>query len=937
LAPRSANLAACERQFAAHPDAPESARCFWLDKCTNEEAARRVRKLLVLHPESAGLQLAAAVLEPAPRERSERRIRSAADKFSSIDRAGEALARYILVDILLDQHRLDEAGREVERETTAARQADARRRARYLALAQVSRANLLFRSGDLEKASLLLDEVPAGPLREEKWLRTANTVHTETGQTDRSWDECLQLAQPTFSWYARAAGLYCQARVIIERTAELPNEPNRKLLSELARKAIGEAEAGCNWGTAVRSHWLLAMVSQRGEAARAELVRCLESAHGAPERSICLGALARYQATMGKAPARELAEQAAGLSFAGAISRAQGAGDRMRVSYATRSFDDFTGDAQRALSEIESLRDRQSASDIQMGLFSGWSDDYYYFAGRLLQKARDGRCPLCLDRAFAVVERLRARGLEEKLVATRAAISATRRDEARLAELREAIERVARRRQDGALPRGERQNAENDLAAFTAEEQRLRQRAGSSGSSRAAGSSGSAGASSSAGPLGSAGSDGDAGPARTPDPFVTLARVQKLLAADEALLSFQIAPWQDWTGDFGGGSWLIAVTKTGRRSYALREMGRGDLRGAVADLVEHRFRPENWQVAELYRQLLGPALAELPAGVERLTIVPDDHLHRLPFAALRATPDSRPLAWRYQLSIVPSATLWANWHSARRQVPAERPALVLADPPPPTAAVQRAFRAGGIVLPAEPLPAARREADALARFLGWGCERHVGSEASAAVLLRPPTEVARFALVHFAAHSIVDDRDPRRSGIWLSPSPGRDGLLRAAEIARLNFNDRLVVLSTCSSNGGPFLRGEGVLSLAHAFFQARARTVVASLWPQVDTDAEALLTGFYRHLGRGASVAAALRQAQLDRLRQEPRLPPAAWAGMVVLGDGDLVPFPGGRHPGPPPSLIAAGLAAAAAILALVAALVAVVRRNSIARRRRPV
>ena len=285
-------------------------------------------------------------------------------------------------------------------------------------------------------------------------------------------------------------------------------------------------------------------------------------------------------------------------------------------------------------------------------------------------------------------------------------------------------------------------------------------------------------------------------------------------------------------------------------------------------------------------------------------------------AALRRKPGEPPIAGRYQISIVPSVTLWANWRAARRPMPAERPALVLADPPPPTPAVQKSFQAGGIYLPAERLPGARREADALFRFLGWRCERRVGSEASKAALLDSHEVLRRFALVHFAAHSIVDDRDPRRSGIWLSPSTGHDGLLRPAAIAKLDFEDRLIVLATCSGNGGRILRGEGVMSLAHAFFQARARTVVASLWPQGDTDAEALVTGFYRHLASGTSVAAALRLAQLDLLRQDPRLPPVAWAGMVVLGDGDLVPFPGGRHPWRP------WFAAAALILAILALVV---------------
>ena len=42
----------------------------------------------------------------------------------------------------------------------------------------------------------------------------------------------------------------------------------------------------------------------------------------------------------------------------------------------------------------------------------------------------------------------------------------------------------------------------------------------------------------------------------------------------------------------------------------------------------------------LYRDLLASAVAALPDGVDRLVIVPDDVLQRLPFAALRATPDA---------------------------------------------------------------------------------------------------------------------------------------------------------------------------------------------------------------------------------------------------------------------------------------------------------
>ena len=54
-----------------------------------------------------------------------------------------------------------------------------------------------------------------------------------------------------------------------------------------------------------------------------------------------------------------------------------------------------------------------------------------------------------------------------------------------------------------------------------------------------------------------------------------------------------------------------------------------------------------------------------------------------------------------------------------------------------------------------------------------------------------------------------------------------------------------------------------------------------------------LFDAFYRHLGQGESIGQALRAAQDERIRAGA--PPAAWAGLVVLGDGDFVPLPGGK------------------------------------------
>ncbi len=902
--PRAALATGCEQRFRAHPDDPEAAHCFWNEakqKGKRDEVSRQVRELLVTFPRNLGLELYAAALEPPLPDRGEAVMRSVAAGFSHRSAVGEILARDRLVNLLISEDRFEEAGREVQREIAAAGPLTEPTRSSYLAVATITRAWLAYHGGDYQHASLLLDEVAQGPLRDERWLVVAKTVHLETGQTERSLNECVQLSRPLYSHHSRASGLYGQARALAERAAELPADADTSLIERTLRAAITEAEAGGNAQVAALAHYLLARLAKEGAQAQAELRRCLEVAGAESERQLCRGGLARNQALAGKAPAGAANGEDGGVEAMDAVTRAQVLGAEMRVSWKTRSLDDFIRDARHALAEIERLRAEQTDPEVQAGLFSTWSDDYYWFSGRLLEAGLAGRCAPCVDLAFEVIERLRARTLHDIVVAAAAGAVAATPDAVRLAALRQAIERVSQRRQDGALPASERQNAASDLAAFRAEEDELHRRAAALHTAPGAGST-------------AAASPGARG--LRPDAFIPLAEVQRLLEPDEALLSFQVAPWRDWTGDFGGGSWLVVATRSGRRCYRLGEMGREALRTEVADFVERRARSQTWLAAELYRQLLGPALAELAPDVKRLIIIPDDHLHRLAIAALRTKPGEPPIVGRYQVSIVPSATLWANWRAARRPVPAARPALVLADPPPPTPAVQKRFQAGGIFLPAEGLPGARREADEVVRFLGRRCERRVGGEASVAELLDPRQALRHFALVHFAAHSIVDDRDPRRSGIWLSPSTSHDGLLRAAEIVKLAFDDRLVVLATCSGNGGRILRGEGVMSLAHAFFQARARTVVASLWPQADTDAEALVTSFYRHLASGTSVAAALRLAQLDLLHQDPRLPPVAWAGMVVLGDGDLVPFPGGRQPWRPWLVAAALIMVVLAVLA---------------------
>jgi CHAT domain-containing protein len=127
-----------------------------------------------------------------------------------------------------------------------------------------------------------------------------------------------------------------------------------------------------------------------------------------------------------------------------------------------------------------------------------------------------------------------------------------------------------------------------------------------------------------------------------------------------------------------------------------------------------------------------------------------------------------------------------------------------------------------------------------------------------------------------------------------------------------------VVLSACRSASGAAVEGSGVFGLARGFFRAGARAVVGGLWPMRDDEAASMMEAFARRLSEGKSVAGALASARMEKMAAGA--PAAAWAGFVVLGDGSLVPFPGGlegRSPAAAALVLLTALLAAAALLLL--------------------
>jgi CHAT domain-containing protein/tetratricopeptide (TPR) repeat protein len=410
--------------------------------------------------------------------------------------------------------------------------------------------------------------------------------------------------------------------------------------------------------------------------------------------------------------------------------------------------------------------------------------------------------------------------------------------------------------------------------------------------------------------------------ARQPPEPVGLRELQQELLDDRtALLSYFLGERESYL-------WVVSRSRisvhylpsrgrieSGARGIHALLAGRGRKAGESERARYQRLRRldvEYWKAAsELSELLLAPAVREL--DVDRLVIVADGALNRIPFSALPRPGSgleegSIPMVTRYEMVRLPSATIWKALAARRRPPGAGAKKLaVLADPvlesQDPRLASRPTPSAGSV----DPSPAmrnvppeiaklprllsARNEAKRILelvpeeeRFEALGFEANVGMARSGAL--------AEYEVVHFATHGLLNSEHPELSGIVLSlfDREGRaeNGYLRLHDIYDLELPVRLVVLSACSTGLGAEIRGEGIIGLVGGFLSSGTEGVIASYW-DVDDDATAeLMTRFYRHLFLdGLSPSKSLQMAQTSMWRERRWLSPDLWGAFEFQGLGE--------------------------------------------------
>jgi CHAT domain-containing protein len=290
------------------------------------------------------------------------------------------------------------------------------------------------------------------------------------------------------------------------------------------------------------------------------------------------------------------------------------------------------------------------------------------------------------------------------------------------------------------------------------------------------------------------------------------------------------------------------------------------------------------EAAALERVLLPMPDSELGKG--SLAIIADGPIQMVPFGFL-LRGNTRPI------SMEPSASVLARLRDLEKPDPDGR-ILIVADPAyknPSESAAAISVSYPSLdqrIRSLPPLPMSRQEAGYITKLAPGRTTTLLDFDATLASFER--LAVDRFAVIHIAAHTLLDDRHPDLSGLVLSlvdrQGRRRDGFLPLLDIYKLHLQTDLVVLSSCETFIGKDLRGEGFLGLSRGFLYAGARQVLASLWKVDDRATAAFMQRFYSaYLHDHLSAPAALRRAQSEMALDPAWRSPRYWAGFVLEGD----------------------------------------------------
>ena len=291
----------------------------------------------------------------------------------------------------------------------------------------------------------------------------------------------------------------------------------------------------------------------------------------------------------------------------------------------------------------------------------------------------------------------------------------------------------------------------------------------------------------------------------------------------------------------------------------------------------------------LYAKLIAPIAAELKQNV---IIIPDKILANLPFDALITKASDKTerfqqhqyLLQDYNISYCNSIDLLSKMQKKNSEYNTKNALLAIAPFYDNSSPFLDSLKSIASISrdKLDVLPYSGEEIFKVAKIMGGKTLTGVNASKNDVTKLWN-----NYQILHFATHGKANFEQGEFSYLAFSPTD-QDKRLYVKDIYNFDLNHvEMVVLSACESGIGEQQIGEGSISIARAFAQVGAKSIVTTLWSINDEKTKDIMAYFYKNLKTGMTKSKALQQAKITYLLSQKgnNAHPFFWAAFELIGN----------------------------------------------------